>query len=379
MASTKFYIPSLDGIRAVAFLVVFVGHAQLGHLIPGGFGVTVFFFLSGFLITTLLRQEFEKTGAIDLKAFYLRRFLRIVPPLYLSLVVMMVATHWNLLHNPEPFSVPAVSSLFLFLSNYYTIFGPLTTSWPPGSGVMWSLAVEEHFYLLFPPLAYFLLRSVPVRRQVGLLAAFCMAALAWRCFLVYAWDVSEVRTMKATDTRLDSIVFGCMLALGCNPCLDPPHAVKPAVRWSILTGSLVLLLFCFVDRDVRFRETFRYSIQGFALLGLFYFAIVDHERIYFRWLNWGWVRFIGALSYSLYLIHFACQKVFETQLPNAHWAVMGLLALATSFLYALVLYYSVERPIARLRQRLHGKAPVPVAEKPFAAGLPATEALGEIC
>jgi peptidoglycan/LPS O-acetylase OafA/YrhL len=71
----SFYIPSLDGIRAVAFLIVFIGHAGLGSVIPGGFGVTIFFFLSGYLITTLIRREYDKYGCFSLKQFYLHRTL----------------------------------------------------------------------------------------------------------------------------------------------------------------------------------------------------------------------------------------------------------------------------------------------------------------
>src|SRR5438105_2995303 len=80
-----FQIPSLDGIRAVSFLIVFLAHAGLERYVPGYFGLTVFFFLSGFLITTLLRREYDRTGSVSLSHFYLRRILRIFPPFYLVL------------------------------------------------------------------------------------------------------------------------------------------------------------------------------------------------------------------------------------------------------------------------------------------------------
>jgi len=79
------HIPSLDGLRAVSFLLVFVGHAGLDRFVPGGLGVTIFFFLSGFLITTLMRNEYERTGGVNLRHFWLRRALRILPPFYLVL------------------------------------------------------------------------------------------------------------------------------------------------------------------------------------------------------------------------------------------------------------------------------------------------------
>lgn len=90
-----FHIPSLDGLRAVAILLVFVAHAGLDHIVPGGFGVTIFFFLSGYLITTLLRREFDRFGSIDLWQFYLRRVLRIWPAFYL---VLLCGAALTLLH-----------------------------------------------------------------------------------------------------------------------------------------------------------------------------------------------------------------------------------------------------------------------------------------
>jgi peptidoglycan/LPS O-acetylase OafA/YrhL len=88
--ASEFHIPSLDGIRAIAAFIVFLSHCGLEDLVPGGFGVTIFFFLSGFLITTLLREEYHKRGNISLKKFYLRRLYRIIPPLYIVLVVLLL-------------------------------------------------------------------------------------------------------------------------------------------------------------------------------------------------------------------------------------------------------------------------------------------------
>src|ERR1700733_3228445 len=88
--ASAFHIPSLDGIRAASFLIVFAAHAGLADLVPGGFGVTVFFFLSGYLITTLLRMEWQQSGTVSLKQFSLRRVLRILPPFYFTLLLATV-------------------------------------------------------------------------------------------------------------------------------------------------------------------------------------------------------------------------------------------------------------------------------------------------
>src|SRR5579862_3542962 len=82
-ARAPFHIPSLDGLRAISFFIVFAAHAGLDRIVPGGFGVTVFFFLSGYLITTLMRMETDKSARVNLKNFYLRRALRILPPFYI--------------------------------------------------------------------------------------------------------------------------------------------------------------------------------------------------------------------------------------------------------------------------------------------------------
>src|SRR5258708_38738724 len=99
-ARKSLYIPSLDGIRAVSFMLVFLAHAGLEDKIPGGLGVTVFFFLSGYLITTLLRTEADQNGRISIRDFYIRRVLRIFPPFYLT-ILLGVLLHWtHLLSGP---------------------------------------------------------------------------------------------------------------------------------------------------------------------------------------------------------------------------------------------------------------------------------------
>lgn len=208
-----FHIPSLDGIRAVSFLFVFLAHG-VTERIPGGFGVTVFFFLSGYLITTLLRMEYAKRGSISLRNFYLRRVLRIFPPLYIALFGGVLLTLVGVL--PGALQLEPVVAQALHLTNYYITShttGLVVPGMPTGSNVMWSLAVEEHFYVLFPCL-YIVLHRVTRRAglQAMVLLAGCLAVLAWRCWLVYGCHVSANRTYMATDTRIDSIMCGTRLS-----------------------------------------------------------------------------------------------------------------------------------------------------------------------
>jgi peptidoglycan/LPS O-acetylase OafA/YrhL len=339
------FIPSLDGIRAISFMLVFLAHAG-ASTIPGGFGVTVFFFLSGYLITTLLRREAESTKRVSLKLFYLRRALRILPPFYLVLTLALVLTLLGVL--PGPYSVPALVAQALHYSNFYVVqhgWGGLLA----GTGVYWSLAVEEHFYLIFPALyALMIRRGLPGRAQHALLLGLCAVVLAWRCYLVYGLGIIGDRTYIASDARFDSMLFGCALAVWQNPAIDFDQTDKPS-RFELLAaaGGVSLLLASFLLRDPAFRETVRYSMQGLGLYPLFFLSVRHPRWLFLRWLNLGPVRFIGTLSYSLYLLHqVVLYAVWDLPWPTA---LKGALGFAISLLLAVAIYRYVEKPCAKLR------------------------------
>jgi peptidoglycan/LPS O-acetylase OafA/YrhL len=173
-------------------------------LLHGDFGVTVFFFLSGFLIATLMRAEYDKNGSINLGHFWLRRALRILPPLYLVLLAFALMA-W-VVYPPRTVDGPALAAQLLFYANYWNIFGGYLPV--PGSNVVWSLAVEEHFYLVFPLLYVAMRRYCPSRRhQAWLLWGLRAAVLAWRSFLVIAGHAPSSRILGASDTRIDSILL----------------------------------------------------------------------------------------------------------------------------------------------------------------------------
>jgi len=348
-------IPSLDGIRAASFLVVFVAHAGLERYVPGGFGVTVFFFLSGYLITTLLRSEQARNGHVNLRHFWLRRLLRIWPAFYVVLTLAAVLT--LLVDFGTPLAWPALAAQLLHVTNFWTI-AHTEAGQPIGTGVYWSLAVEEHFYLLFPWLFIAMQRMrLDGRRQALLLWGLCALALAWRCALVYGAHVATNRTYMGSDTRLDSILFGCALAVWRNPMLDAPVGGEPPgveQRWALLyvPAALAVLAFCLVWRDDAFRETFRYSLQGIALTVLFSAAVRFPAWGAFRWLNTLPMEAIGSLSYALYLVHFTMLFVVAHFLPGWPAVATGVLALAASLLLAQLSSLYIEAPCARLRKRL---------------------------
>jgi peptidoglycan/LPS O-acetylase OafA/YrhL len=347
-AHSKFYIPSLDGIRTVAFVVVFLSHTGLGKVFPGSFGVTIFFFLSGYLITTLLRQEYDRYGTINFKLFYLRRILRIWPPFYLVLGLGSGLTVLNLLDGK--ILLPGFLSQFLHYANYYQIFvgGGVTL----GSAVYWSLAVEEHFYLLFP-LFYLALRKLRVssRRQMLIFWGLCLVVLLWRCVLVYGFHVPELRVFCGTDTRVDSILFGCALAVSGNPILDTQDYSNKLWKYFLLPVGIIVILFTCISRSPEFRATIRYTIQGFALYPVFITAICFPNWGLFAALNLKWMRFLGILSYSLYLVHYTVICAVWKYLPNLHKVLQAGIALLISLGLAYLIYKFIEFPLGQLRKK----------------------------
>jgi peptidoglycan/LPS O-acetylase OafA/YrhL len=356
-ASKEFHIPSLDGVRALSFLVVYVAHAGFGDLIPGGFGVTVFFFLSGYLITTLLRMEFERSGTVSLRDFYLRRALRILPPFYTVLMLALFLGFSGILPGGPPQTAPVLAQVFHF-SNYWQVLHG-TRGLPEGTGVYWSLAVEEHFYLLFPCIYIALQKFLPDRRraQAAVLLVLCALILVWRCVLILGLDAIPERTYLASDTRFDSILFGCALAIGANPMLDEPRAAPAVLRWVLFPVGIALLGVSFLYRAPWFRETARYTLQGIALTPVFVVAIRQPGFLPMRLLNWKPLRHIGVLSYSLYLLHHVMLYALSEAMPG--WAHF-VLALALSIGTAQVIHRFIEKPCARLRHRLsHVDKPAP--------------------
>jgi len=357
-----FHIPSLDGIRAAAVLLVFFSHIGFRGSLPGNFGVTVFFFLSGYLITTLLRREFAATGLINLRAFYLRRVFRIMPPMYLFLAFAVLLTLTGALQGTV--RGDALALQLVHLTNFRVIHSGWWEGLAPGTWIYWSLAVEEHFYLLFP-LAYIVLLRLraSVWAQVSALLAVCAMVLAWRFVLVLVLNASEDRTYMATDTRIDSILFGCVLGIFNNPAFGENRISETTLKWLWSPLAIVVLLLSFGVADERFKETIRYTMQGIALFPLFILAISHPEWGPIRLLNLRIVAFVGILSYSAYLVHPTVIYAVEQHTSWSQYPQAGL-ALAITMTLAYAVYTVVEKPCAQLRRQLSGPG---VVKKPEGA------------
>jgi peptidoglycan/LPS O-acetylase OafA/YrhL len=247
----------------------------------------------------------------------------------------------------------AVTSQVLHFSNYWMAEHG-GSGIAAGTGVYWSLAVEEHFYLLFPAVFLVLSRL----RLTGRQKAFgfwgtCAVVLAWRCVLVFWLHAGVERVSLCSDTRVDSIAFGCALAVWNNPVLDGPGGRSDSPFWRRLLffGGVGLLLVTFLFRDSAFRETFRYTLQGIGLTPIFVMALRHPRWPVFRLLNWRPMRFVGTISYSLYLVHQVVLKAVQ-QHSSLDRAASGGVALLVSLAIAWAMQVAVEKPCANLRKRL---------------------------
>jgi len=335
------HVPELDGIRAIAVSLVMASHAGLYGKVPGGFGVTIFFFLSGYLITSLMRVEVMKTGRVDFRAFYLRRVLRIMPPLYITLVLLTILAPFGLF--VKRVNWPAVPWDYLFLSNYSPLWGQTRGLPSP----LWSLAIEEHFYLLFPAVFAVLVGRLSPRQIAAAFLAGCLLILFLRFVTVWLFPSLVPHNYIWTHTRLDSILFGCILAMYQNPLLDE-QAWRP--RKSHAALALLLIVSTFASGSEVFRQTIRYSIQGVGLFVLFSFVLSAGSGTLKRLLGSRPFVWIGLLSYTLYLCHMAIfeavRRVFHL---NPLWA--AIVGLPLTLLYAQMMRTWVEVPILSWRRR----------------------------
>ncbi|MDI1363515.1 MAG: acyltransferase [bacterium] len=349
----KDYVAGLDGLRAASVSMVILGHLGLGDLIPGGMGVTIFFFISGFLITRLLWAERDRNDNLDLLRFYGRRTLRLLPEMLVLLLVLTLIAG-PLLNQPmQP--LQALAGL-TYWTNYYIISGLGHCDHCAVTGHLWSLAVEEHFYLVMP-LALLLCGFVP-RRLAVLFLVVIVAAAAWRSFAFTVLHVSEIYTYKATECRIDSIAWGCLAAV-MERAWPAAMAFIKRRAWLVFGAGAALMLASLAYRDPIFRETLRYSVQGLALIGII-LPLVVAPRLsgVVKLLEIAPLRWMGRRSYAAYLWHMLAltlaggivgfSGVIETASRATQLQALPY-ALGLSWIFAELSYRFVYTPAQRLK------------------------------
>jgi peptidoglycan/LPS O-acetylase OafA/YrhL len=355
---TQSRLPGLDGLRAVGVLGVLMAHSVIARGLPGDFGPTAFFVLSGFLITRLLVRERERTGEVSIGRFYLRRTMRIFPAYYAFLLL----SYFLDARAGEQWSLAFLANAVTYTVNYFNAFNhhPSTSL-----AHAWSLAVEEQFYLLWP-LAFVILAARGRRALLIGVGVAALAAVAWRSWLVLGAQVDVAYVYNAFETRFDNLAVGCLLAIAIDH-----DGVVAAARWCGKRSwfPLVTVALLFSSRVI-LPNPYHYSvgltIDG-LLIGVFITQILQLYRSrLWSWLEWPAVRYLGRISYPMYLYHAWGASVGRRVPGDAHAIEFAAGVLATIVL-ASGSYYFIERPFLKLKARRVSNAWEYIPRAPHAA------------
>ncbi len=346
------YIAGLDGLRAVAVLAVVLYHLNVGWASGGLLGVGVFFVLSGYLITDLLLAEREREGAIALGRFWLRRARRLLPGLWVMLVVV---TLWIVFLDPSQLGGirGALLAALLYFSNWWYAFQHVSYfasfGAPSPLGHLWSLAVEEQFYLVWPLLLILALRFVHRRwLLVGLVIAGALAS-AWAMAALFQPGSDPTRVYEGTDTRAFQLLIGASLAI-----VWPSRRLTgplPALRRRGLDalGGLGLAVIVVMVMDTNEYQTLLYR-GGMVILSLATVAVIaalaHPAALLGRILGAPPLRWIGVRSYGIYLWHYPI-IVLTTPVDSTPGPVLALLQLGATVAVAGLSWHFVEEPIRR--------------------------------
>ena len=330
----------LDGLRGISILLIVVGHLGLGHIVPGGFGVTIFFALSGYLITSILLGDMA-AERFSLANFYRKRVARLLPSFAVVYGIMLLVTCiWFPASN---YSWQGVLMQIFYLANYASVYAiPCAVV---GAGIVWTLAIEEQFYILFP-MVLKRVHHVDARRMVAWMVALCLVALGMRIFYRIVCDKPPIYTYNLTECRFDAILWGCALAVIHARI---PEWWRQIARPRAFLFGVGLILVSLMIRDPNFRETLRYSMQSFGILFVIAFC-VDETWFTGGWrllravLSWPPLVYVGVISYTLYLVHMFFFKVF----PPLPWHIGPVLVFCVSFGYSVASYHLLEAPVQRL-------------------------------
>jgi Predicted acyltransferases len=348
------YMPGLDGLRAIAVLAVFVYHFHNGGgWLPGGFlGVDVFFVISGYLITSLLLNEFRKEGRVDLVAFWLRRARRLLPAVGVFIAVVMVLGAFFDFGQISTLRGEALASM-AYVTNWDLIFSHQSYfqefARPSLFRHLWSLAVEEQFYLLWPIVfAACMTRFGHRRVVVGVIAG----AIASSLLMAILFDPENPnRVFYGTDTRATPLLIGVALAFFWNPerLKAKTGSLAPVALDAIGAFGLAMVVITFLT--VHDYEQSLYH-GGFLLLSLWtalLIAALAHPAASIgRIVGNPGMRWLGLRSYSFYLWHW---PVLELTRPGIdvplHGPVLFALQLAATLALADLSYRYVEQPFRR--------------------------------
>jgi peptidoglycan/LPS O-acetylase OafA/YrhL len=327
-------------------ILVLIHHQLIPLTLNGGFlGVDLFFVLSGFLITGLLLKEFGTTGSVSLTNFYTRRVLRLAPAFLTYLIAVLVVTYYQ---HPDEFGreLKLVGLSLVYLTNWRMALG-WDYSLDP-TAIIWSLSIEEQFYLCWPPLLFVLLSKRVKLRHIAQGLALIVFAVGLHRAMLWSQGAELNRMYYGTDTRADALFTGCFFALVTQRQL--PAKIKSTLHVCAVCAAVLLI---YLISAVSFTSEFLYR-GGYSLIalaaGLVIWSLNDSQDSWFaRVLTFYPLRWFGFISYGLYLWHWLLLRNASFYYLAGEWDawarfVAALTVAATSF-------YLIETRVNRLKTR----------------------------
>ncbi|WP_425293555.1 acyltransferase family protein [Lampropedia puyangensis] len=334
------YNPALDGLRAMAIVLVFLSHAHAPMFDGAFFGVDLFFVLSGFLITSLLLKEFQESGRLDYWRFYRRRFLRLAPALLLFL-----AAYWLVAPLVWP-DLDDVNQDVLVSALYMADYGIAFFDSPNTLLHMWSLSVEEHFYLVWPPLLVLLLAHTARKNLWRPVLLLAVLMFVWRAYWVgQGQEFYEV--FFRFDTRATGMLMGSALAAVAvhrAEWMDALHARQKHLLWLLPALPFVVIGYQWGDAGA--------LLWGFTVAewvaAVIIIAVIKQKGLLFDMLSLPALVWLGKMSYGIYLWHYPVVRYLRAHMD---WQWVLVLGLPLSAALAMLSFYTIERWALRLRDR----------------------------
>lgn len=343
------YFPGLDGLRTIAFLMVFMLHAIPRSALPSGsfirsvrdsgaYGVPLFFALSSFLITSLLMEEKRESGAVHVPAFYYRRILRIWPLYFLIILLGWLTNSW--LTASEPLTAYAAFRFVTFSANFF-MSGNVRI--PETITQLWSVCVEEQFYLCWP----WVIRFLSKRNLTIFAILLLIAGNTFRMTLV-GRDLPAVWFQSIT--HIDCFAYGCLAAL----YLRGRTPGQEGLRAAIFAGCIAAI---FV---VEWLVPFRHFSDKNTAAGMFTYSAIAALCATCVWLASTMTRSflaskpmveLGKITYGLYCFHTLAIHAMQSRISNEYWWLIAILSLGLTILLALTSYRLYELRFLRLKRK----------------------------
>jgi len=355
MIKSKVLLPELDGLRFIAFLLIFIHHSSTQGVAVfreiktiGWLGVEIFFCLSAFLLTRLLLREMDQFGTVDVYKFFMRRILRIWP-LYFTYVIVAIilSIYWHVITSDN---VHRIVGLLTFTDNFFDAFqgfNPIRFT-----GHLWTISYEEQFYLCLPFFVPYLLQLTPPKRIMFLVTLLIVSQVA-KCISVYnRLDDPFIWTIPITHP--ESIIAGMMMAFYENTCASLNRMLVGAT----IVASACLIFFMPDTTTMSYSLVLTYPLAGLFSASVVCFSIHENPTPFKNFLSNNIIRFLGRISFGLYVFHSLCMNAVDTVMGFSHPLWSFFMSLAAVVVVSSASYHLFEKRFLMIKKTRFTRIPV---------------------